>query len=113
MKDTSKLQMILRNVTVQAKQLLQEQLQAVILFGSYARGDEQQDSDIDIMLILNCSPEKARRYRRDISRIASRIGLEYDVVLSILFRTKDEFSQGSSYMPFYQNIIQEGVRIYG
>lgn len=113
MANIQRLQTILQEVTAQAKALLGQQLESVILFGSYARGEETQDSDIDIMLILDCPSVQARMYRKRISHIASRIGLEYDVVISILVRTKAEFTQGIQYLPFYQNISREGISIYG
>lgn len=55
---------------------------------------------------------QARMYRKRISHIASRIGLKYDVVISILFRMKAEFTQGIQYLPFYQNISREGVSMF-
>ncbi len=113
MNDTVKIKMVLQEVTLQVKQLLQERLHAVILFGSYARGDNSTESDIDIMLLLNGFKSEVLKYRRDISKIASHIGLKYDVVISILFRTNTEFTEGVQYLPFYQNIVREGIQVYG
>lgn len=113
MKDTANTKTILQEITVQVKQLLHQHLHAVILFGSYARGENSSESDMDVMLLLNCSKAEALTYRRDISKIASRIGLKYDVVISILFRTNEEFTKGMQYLPFYQNIVREGIQVYG
>lgn len=113
MKDNVQVKRIVEEIKIQLMELLQKKLQSVILFGSYARGDNTTESDMDIMLILNCPKENALLYRKDISKIASRIGLKYDVVISILFRTNEEFTKGMHYLPFYQNIVREGISIYG
>jgi predicted nucleotidyltransferase len=109
----AELDIIMEEVIQQVSRLLGDKLNSVILFGSYARGDNTEDSDIDIMLILDCSKAQSLTYRRNISQIASRIGLSHDVVISILLRDKQDFNDKIHYMPFYRNIAQEGVRMYG
>ena len=109
----AELDIIMEEVIQQVSQLLGDKLNSVILFGSYARGDNTEDSDIDIMLILDCSKAQSLTYRRSISQIASRIGLSYDVVISILLRDKQDFNDKVNYMSFYRNIAQEGIKIYG
>ena len=93
--------------------LVHEEIYKMYLYGSYARGDFDSESDIDIMIILNCSIDKVKSYRKQISRLASRIGLKNDVEVSLLLRDKDSFEQGQRVLPFYQNVTREGVAIYG
>ena len=50
-------------------QILGERLKRIILYGSYARGDFKQDSDMDIMILADIQPE-------EISNLADRI---YDI----------------------------------
>ena len=104
---------IMEEVIQHVSQLLGSRLDSAILFGSYARGDNTEDSDIDIMLILDCSKAQSLTYRGNISQIASRISLSHDVVVSILLRDKQDFNDKIHYMPFYRNIAQEGIKIYG
>ena len=52
-------------------------------------------------------------YRKQISKIASRIGLENDIEISLLLRDKDTFEQSREVLPFYKNIQREGVALYG
>lgn len=49
-----------------------------MLYGSYARGDFTSESDIDILVIMNCGKEGVSRYRKPIDKIASRIGVKND-----------------------------------
>lgn len=51
--------------------------------------------------------------RKEISRIASRIGLKNDIMVSLLARNCDDYENNMKYQPFYQNIEKEGMKIYG
>lgn len=92
---------------------LSENVYKVILYGSYARGDFTNESDIDIMVLLNCDKDNVALYRKQTSRIASRISLENDVEVSILLRDKDTFESKKRVLSFYNNIQKEGVSLYG
>lgn len=94
-------------------ELLEGKIEKIILYGSYARNDFKPESDIDIMIILNCSREEVKLYRKQICRIASRIGLEHDIEVSLLLRDKSTFESGIQFLPFYQNIQKEGITLYG
>ncbi|MCM1125823.1 MAG: hypothetical protein NC429_05070 [Lachnospiraceae bacterium] len=65
------------------------------------------------MIIMNCNKEKVCSYRKQISRVASRIGLENDIEVSLLLRDRDTFEQGEDVLPFYKNIQREGIALYG
>lgn len=88
-------------------------LEKIILYGSYARGDNTSDSDVDVMIIIDDTEEAVREYRKKISLISSELSLKYDVLLSVLLRDKKSFEKRSQYVPFYQNVVNEGVEWYG
>lgn len=88
-------------------------VKCVILYGSYARGDNDEYSDMDIMVLFDCSYEEVIGYRKEISKIASRVGLENDILVSIVFRDSYSFKKSYDILPFYQNIIKEGQVLYG
>lgn len=52
---------------------------AVRLFGSYARGEATEDSDVDISVVL---VSMDTRRRRDVIDLATDIGLRHELVLS-------------------------------
>lgn len=93
--------------------LFGEKINRIILYGSYARGDFRQESDIDFMILLNCNQAEISKNRKAISRIASRIGLRNDIMVSLLARNYNEYETNMKYQPFYQNIEKEGMNIYG
>ena len=71
------------------------------------------ESDVDIMVLLNCEQKEIMERRKEISRIASRVGLKNDIMVSLLARNCDDYENQMKYQPFYQNIEKEGVEIYG
>ena len=93
--------------------LLFPNVHKIILYGSYARGDNTPESDIDIMIVIDDAQENIKKYRNQFSKTAARLGMKYDVLLSVLFRDKGNFYKRAQYMPFYKNIVNEGVEWYG
>lgn len=83
----------------------------VILFGSYARGDYDSESDVDIALIINEDRNEIKRYNRDIINLVSDISLTDDVLVSVCCIPESEFEEYKEAMPFYRNIDIEGVRL--
>lgn len=110
--DRSELVIVTNEVVEQAVELLQDDIYKIYLYGSYARGDFDSESDVDIMIVLNCDKAAVKNYRKQISIIASRIGLKNDVEVSLLLRDKESFETGQEILPFYRNIVREGVTIY-
>jgi predicted nucleotidyltransferase len=86
-----------------------DRLDRVLLYGSYARGDFNDDSDIDIMVLADIDPCEADRVDRELIRLASRLDLEYDVCLSLTIRDSQTFKAWSEVVPFYRNVSREGV----
>lgn len=94
-------------------ELFGNRIDRIILYGSYARGDFNLESDVDMMVLLDCGQDEIAKKRKDISRVASRVGLRNDVMVSLLARNKYEFEANMANQPFYQNIKREGIEVYG
>jgi predicted nucleotidyltransferase len=107
------LQTVTSEVLEKTKIIFKDDLYKVILYGSYARGDFDNESDIDILVVFNGNMDSVRRYRKQISRVASRIGLKNDVEVSLLLRDRETVEKGIRILPFYKNIMDEGIEIYG
>lgn len=81
-------------------------LKRVILYGSRARGEAGDDSDIDLLVVLQPMGDFWEELHR-INPIASRLSLEHDLLLSALPVDLDEYER--NYTPFFVNTRHEGV----
>jgi len=94
----------------EATRMLKEKfpVKEVVLFGSKARGDDDEESDIDLML-LTTRPIHWRE-RQAIIHALFDLGLSHDVIFSILDTTVDEFDDGLfSVFPVHDEITRDGV----
>ena len=107
----------LRNVTNELSQNTQyifgEKLCKIILYGSYARGDYNEYSDLDIMVLANFDESEKSSLEAQMRKIASRASLEHDITISMLLREESVFHDRIAILPYYKNVATEGVEIYG
>jgi len=107
------LQQITQEVATKAQEILGNRLREVILFGSYARGDADDESDIDIIILADVGDdEQSRPFDRELSEVSSEIGLETNKVLCILLYDMNLFKQRLPMSPFYRNVMNDGVKVY-
>lgn len=80
-----------------------------ILFGSRARGDARDDSDWDILILL----DKDRITQSDIDEVSypiRELGWEIDAMVNPIMYTMKEWNS-KSFTPFYKNVMKEGIVI--
>ena len=102
---------IAEEIYEQAKLYLSSKLDAVVVFGSFARNDFDKDSDLDIMVRILCSRADLEKYEDFFCKLASRASLQYDITISIVLSDAETFFRYKTALPFYRNIEQEGIRI--
>lgn len=102
---------ILQKVISKAKDIFGNKLNSVILFGSYARGDYDEESDIDILILADISSDKLSDYRGHIDTLCGDLLWEYGIVISAIEKDTETYSRYADILPFYKNIAKEGVRI--
>ena len=108
----SELQIILSEIAATAKATFGERLDSVILYGSYARGDYTPESDIDIMILVRgIAPEELWKYKDPIIQKESDLGLQYDLLISATIKDIETFSKYLDVLPFYQNVMKEGIKV--
>ncbi len=76
----------------------------IILFGSTVRGEAEEESDIDVLIIADGVTQK------EVSKIAFQILLKYGEVISSIVEDKQQFEKYKDYS-FHRNILREGVEI--
>ena len=80
----------------------------VVLFGSKSRRDDDEESDIDI-LVLTSRPLSWRE-RDAVTDALYEVEMQYEVVISTLIVPRDEWEQGVySVMPIHDEIASEGI----
>ena len=95
-------------------ELLGNRAKKIILYGSYARGDFNEGSDIDIMILTDLTDDEINQYRDKIVDIAYDIEWKnnFDIYLSPLLKNLDKFNYWLEALPFYMNVHKEGVVLY-
>ena len=83
-------------------------LKGVFLFGSYARGDQDAESDLDMLVILNEVGQYSTEIRRT-SELTSRLSLKYGVSISRVFIKQNDWLRAD--LPLVRNIHAEGISI--
>lgn len=84
---------------------------AIFLYGSYARGDFEADSDIDIAAVVKGDRIELQQKLKQVWDVSADIGLENDVIVSPTVIPYDEFEKYKEKLPYYRNIMKEGKKI--
>jgi len=87
-------------------ELYGDRLKAVYLFGSYARGDYDESSDLDVMIVL----DNYRSYWEELIRsveLASDLSLEHNVTISRTIMPEEQWKKGD--LPVLRNVRAEGI----
>ena len=93
--------------------MLGSHLEKIVLYGSYARGDYEGGSDIDVMILTNLTDDEIEEYRARVCDLAYDIEIENDVILSPLIKNINKYQNRVEVIPFYANVHREGVVLYG
>lgn len=94
------------------KPILGNKLKKVILFGSYARGDYDEESDVDIMLMIDDDESRLNKYDNELTHIEVNINLDNNIVIIPILMSEKKFKKYADVVPFYKNVVNEGVILY-
>ncbi len=83
-----------------------ERLKGVYLYGSFARGDAREDSDIDVAVVLE-GPVNARQESKRTIALVSGLSLRENCLLMPLFISEDDY--GTRAEAIHRSIVREGI----
>ena len=95
------------------EELFGDKLKKIILYGSYARNKQDDDSDIDFFVIVDETEQNLQKKKYRVADIMAELTLSYDILVSITESTYKHYQDFSNLIPFYKNIQKEGIVIYG
>ena len=100
-------------VIPELKNALGDDLIKCILYGSCARGDFSDDSDIDIALLVRCSRIESEKYSWILADISTKFAMEYFAVVNFVCIPYEEYDQKKSWYLYFRNISRDGEVLYG
>ena len=102
-----KIKQLLQEFKQKLTELYGKRLAGLVLYGSVARHEETEDSDVDVLVVLN---GETISYFDEIQRMGDakyNLLLKYDELLSVVPMKHDDFLQRES--PLLWNVRQEGI----
>lgn len=90
--------------------IFRNNISMIILYGSVARGDATQESDIDIAIVVRSQMDDVTK-RRFLSWAAD-MDIRYERVFSIVDIQESNMMKWEDVLPFYRNVRKEGIVLW-
>lgn len=99
---------LLKEFKTNLNRIYGEQLKAVYLYGSYARGENVEGSDLDFVVVLKDFQRRAAEIRRT-SELVGNLSLDYEITVSPLFLRENEWETNK--FALLRNVKAEGAAL--
>jgi len=108
---------LLNNMVKIMKEEFKDDLISVVLYGSVARGDNRNDSDVDLLIIIKNLPKDSmlKRIRLFETKVEDKLNLDefwkngYYISLSPILKTPEEAEKIS---PLYLDMVYDAIILY-
>lgn len=108
---------IIEKIKIEAPDMIrafmEKDLVKIILYGSCARGDFKEHSDVDIALLTRGSRTDSWKYNNKIDEVATELAFKYFAIVNFVLLPFDEFEEKKSWYGYFRNIDREGKKLYG
>ena len=95
------------------EELKKAEPEKIILFGSYAYGEPNDDSDLDILVIKDIAPSNVRDFRIELKmrlwELIQKLNIPIDIIVDSQKRINQRIQDGDQ---FYKEIIVKGSVLY-
>lgn len=109
----SLLKTVKQESTYLVRDLMKDDLVEIVLYGSCARGDYTEDSDIDIALLTKSDRLEVKKYDEELATIATELAMKHFVIVNFICLPYQEFQEKKTWYPYFRNIETEGEVLYG
>lgn len=103
---------LLDEIVQNTSQIYGDKLREVVLYGSYAKGQEDNESDIDIMVLVSIDEKELSQYDEKINQMIGDISMKYLKVISLVDMNYEKFMKWVNVVPYYTSVSTEGVVLY-
>lgn len=104
---------IIYQFSQQLKDIMGSKLTKVIVYGSYARGDYNSSSDVDVMILVKMSDNEIKKIENQVYDLAFDIEMDTGVDISPIIKNEEQYEYWLDTLPFYKNIHEERVIVNG
>ena len=111
MKDRNVLNQLLSEILQYSLKTFGSRLDSVIFYGSYARNEADAESDVDVMILVNEDAQELSSHRYALNSFGTGLDLKYGVLTSMVLQDAETFYKWKDVLPFYQNVLKEGVKV--
>lgn len=101
---------LLTELEIRLRELFKDDLKKIILFGSYAKGNYGNESDIDIMVLLG--KHGTNDFEDQIADIVVDLTGKYSIYISIFIENEKLYYKNINLEALFKNIETEGIELY-
>lgn len=103
---------LIKQYVIAIRNLYGRHVKQIILYGSYARGDFQKDSDVDVMVLVDLPDTQIESYSDALSELGFEYNIKHDMWFLPVVINIQHFGQWCTIYPFYSNVVKEGITLY-
>ena len=102
---------MLREIVSCYRELFGDAVEGVYLYGSYARGEQDAQSDVDLVAVVHGDRQSLQHKLLGLWDRSAELSLDYDLVISPTVVPYDEFQRYRDSLPYYRSIASEGRKV--
>ena len=107
----NKINKIINEFVEGVNKILGKRVKKIILYGSYARGDYSDFSDVDVMILVTLTESEIKDISDQISDLAFDYMMKYGIDISPVVENVEHFNYWVDNLPYYRSVRDEGVRL--
>lgn len=105
-----KVKSLLKDCENKLGRIFGDKLEKIILFGSYVREDYDDESDIDLFVLVN--DDHLDKYDDPILDMIVELTGVYGIFVSVVVKNIVEYDSKKDTIPLFVNVAKEGLEVY-